>query len=565
MTSYALSIELRKMINGARIKSIVWFPYASTISLDKSAIRFLHLLFHKNAIDLIPANYPIMEGSISNEIIRDSTGMIITGVEPRGLDRVMKLKLKSKGEWSESRFSLELNFIPHVQSIRLINEKEGLSVEGISLSRGERIKESSAPKEKELSILELEEDSAERILEDAMRFERIPELPEHTSEWKIRQKLSKEVARRISGIDPILADQLVEEYKSDAKEITQALLKIKRNIASGEFCWCLYDFPKYGEKGRLVLYPMKLPIAQLPEMESGFQEAIDARFRGVVFPWYRERLAITAVKPLRKELKRLERLRENLEKDLKEAERAKEYRHFANLLATYRHTLRKGLRSVKLKDFSSENEVTIPLEPSLNPDGNIKRYFSKAKKGENGLYIIRDRKKRIEKEIERQQSLIDKTLEEQEPAELVRFILSSREERVGWQRRSRKARPRFRAFKLDEKHTAYVGRNDAENDELTHRFASPGDIWFHAQGVPGSHVILKGADSSTPRKILEKAASIAAFFSKAKHSLTVPVIYAEKRYVRKPRKSKPGTAVVQRSKTIFVSPEIPGDGEDKIK
>ena len=70
-------------------------------------------------------------------------------------------------------------------------------------------------------------------------------------------------------------------------------------------------------------------------------------------------------------------------------------------------------------------------------------------------------------------------------------------------------------------------------------------------------MILKGANPSTPREILEKAAAIAAHFSKARYSKTVPVVYTEKRYVRKPRKAPPGTAVHERGKTLFVAPSLP--------
>ncbi len=118
---------------------------------------------------------------------------------------------------------------------------------------------------------------------------------------------------------------------------------------------------------------------------------------------------------------------------------------------------------------------------------------------------------------------------------------------------------RFKRFRLDEKHCIYAGRSGAENDELTHEFASPSDLWFHAQGSAGSHVILKGADRSTSRRMIETAAAVAAWFSKARNSRTVPVIYTEKRHVRKPRGSRPGTAVCQREKTIFVTPALPDE------
>ena len=105
-----------------------------------------------------------------------------------------------------------------------------------------------------------------------------------------------------------------------------------------------------------------------------------------------------------------------------------------------------------------------------------------------------------------------------------------------------------------------MGRNNAENDQLTHREADGRDLWFHAAGASGSHVILRtgGHRSGPPRSIVEAAAAIAAFHSKARHSGLVPVIYTEKRYVRKPRKGTPGLALCTREKTVFVKPEVPG-------
>jgi predicted ribosome quality control (RQC) complex YloA/Tae2 family protein len=104
-----------------------------------------------------------------------------------------------------------------------------------------------------------------------------------------------------------------------------------------------------------------------------------------------------------------------------------------------------------------------------------------------------------------------------------------------------------------------VGRDDADNDALTHRFARPDDVWLHASGVAGSHVVLRmhGRDGNPPRTVLEAAAALAARFSKAKHAGTVPVIWTRKRYVRKPRGGAPGVAVCTHEKTLFVRPALP--------
>ncbi|MBD3235579.1 MAG: DUF814 domain-containing protein [Candidatus Eisenbacteria bacterium] len=120
-----------------------------------------------------------------------------------------------------------------------------------------------------------------------------------------------------------------------------------------------------------------------------------------------------------------------------------------------------------------------------------------------------------------------------------------------------------RRFALPGGWVVLVARSRRENDLLTHRFAAPHDLWFHAQGVPGSHVILRrGRRQDNPsRAVLEAAAAIAAYHSKARSSGMAPVIYTERRYVRKPRKAPAGLAVCIREKTLMVEPHLPAGAE----
>lgn len=116
-----------------------------------------------------------------------------------------------------------------------------------------------------------------------------------------------------------------------------------------------------------------------------------------------------------------------------------------------------------------------------------------------------------------------------------------------------------RRFELPGGWLVLVARSRRENDVLTHRIAAPRDLWFHAQGVTGSHVILRrGRRPDNPsRAVLETTAAIAAYYSKARTSGMAPVIYTEKRYVRKPRKAPPGLVVCLREKTLMVAPQLP--------
>jgi predicted ribosome quality control (RQC) complex YloA/Tae2 family protein len=208
-------------------------------------------------------------------------------------------------------------------------------------------------------------------------------------------------------------------------------------------------------------------------------------------------------------------------------------------------------------DFSGEEEITIPLDPALDPERNIQAYFRRAKKGEKGIEIIKARRKSIREDIEDLERSIARTGAIDDPAELAAMIIPEGASLTRSGKVKENEKHRFKAFPVDDTHTILVGKSDRENDELTHRYAKPSDLWFHAMGSPGSHVILRGANRSTPASVIEKAAETAAWFSKARGSGTVPVICAEKRYVRRPRKAKPGTAVCQRSRTLFVTPKPP--------
>jgi predicted ribosome quality control (RQC) complex YloA/Tae2 family protein len=104
-----------------------------------------------------------------------------------------------------------------------------------------------------------------------------------------------------------------------------------------------------------------------------------------------------------------------------------------------------------------------------------------------------------------------------------------------------------------------VGRSARENDILSHRYAAPSDLWFHARHAQGSHTVLKRGKkkAEVPKQAILQAAAIAAYYSKARTSKHVPVSYTEKRYVKRVRRGPPGQAVMLREKVVFVDPALP--------
>ena len=118
---------------------------------------------------------------------------------------------------------------------------------------------------------------------------------------------------------------------------------------------------------------------------------------------------------------------------------------------------------------------------------------------------------------------------------------------------------KFRQYKIENKYLLFVGRDSKNNDLLTIKFAKQNDYWFHARSVPGSHVVLRIENTKevVPKNVLKKAASIAAYHSKAKTSGLAPVSYSLKKYVVKKKGMEPGKVALLKEEVLLVKPEIP--------
>ena len=114
-----------------------------------------------------------------------------------------------------------------------------------------------------------------------------------------------------------------------------------------------------------------------------------------------------------------------------------------------------------------------------------------------------------------------------------------------------------RQFTVEGDFTVLCGRNNRENDELTHRRAGKNDIWFHARNVPGSHAVLFTEGGEPSDEALRQAASIAAYYSSAANQPRVPVDYTQVRRVKKPQGAKAGMVNYFEFKTALVEPELP--------
>jgi predicted ribosome quality control (RQC) complex YloA/Tae2 family protein len=308
-------------------------------------------------------------------------------------------------------------------------------------------------------------------------------------------------------------------------------------------------------------FPFKLTIAnQQPEkfktLSLAVMEMVGRRRDSVGEEDDRKRV----LKALERAVKRNTKLLANLTADLATAADYERYKRFAELLQINRDRLKKGLKEIVLEDVLSDPavEVTVALDPALAPNDNIEEYFRRHRKGREGREILERRVEIASAELERLKRISD-DLEKDFESALKRYEidLASLMPRSSTTTEPTVRLP-YRSATLSTGLTIFIGRDGADNDRTTFDFARPYELWFHAQQCPGSHVVMKYPHKNfePSSREIEETAAIAAWHSKARNDSLVPVVFAERRYVRKPRKAKPGLVTVEREKSLMVTPTM---------
>ncbi|MEK5236761.1 NFACT RNA binding domain-containing protein [Paenibacillus sp. FSL L8-0470] len=250
----------------------------------------------------------------------------------------------------------------------------------------------------------------------------------------------------------------------------------------------------------------------------------------------------------------------NLQKDLEEAEDADRYRIWGELLFASLYAVSKGDKEARLVNYYDENqaETTIPLDPLLTPSDNAQRYFKKYNKYKNSLRVIGEQLIKTHEEIAYMETLLQQLAHASlNDIEEIRDELVSqgymRDRSKKGKKKKKTTRPTLQVFTSSEGVDIYVGKNNLQNEYVTNRLASANDTWLHTKDIPGSHVVIRSEEFGDAT--LEEAAQLAAYFSQAKQSSSVPVDCTLIRHVRKPSGAKPGFVIYDHQKTLFVTPD----------
>ncbi|TPR20153.1 fibronectin/fibrinogen-binding protein [Apilactobacillus timberlakei] len=268
----------------------------------------------------------------------------------------------------------------------------------------------------------------------------------------------------------------------------------------------------------------------------------------------------TLIHIAKNELKKNRNKKKKLQKTLDNTKKADEYRIKGEILTTYLYKIERGMKSIELPNFYDENKlVKINLSNQLSPSENAQKYFKRYQKSKNAVIYVNEQLKKTNEEIEYFENVLSQ-IELANPADLTDIKTEFKEEGYlkknhnsnASKKNKRQKISKPEVFTSDNGIQILVGKNNLQNDKLTLKDADKRDIWLHTQKIHGSHVIIKSFDPD--EKTIQQAAELAAYFSKARDSATVPVDYVKVKHVRKPNGAKPGLVIYEGQKTAFVTP-----------
>lgn len=250
-------------------------------------------------------------------------------------------------------------------------------------------------------------------------------------------------------------------------------------------------------------------------------------------------------------------------KQLKDTEKRDKYRVRGELIQTYGYGLEEGAKELVCENYYDDGKIVkIPLDPQLTPQENAQHCFEKYNKLKRTNEALSERIRDTEAEIDHLRSVqveLGIAQNEEDLAQIRRELEEAGYVRKRSSRKKGKQKtPASRPFhyRSTDGYDIYVGKNNLQNEELTFRFADGGDIWFHAKGVPGSHVIVKGGSMDMPDRVFEEAAALAAWYSSEKGSEKVEVDYIPRKFVKKPAGTRPGYVIYHTNYSLVAEPAL---------
>jgi len=383
--------------------------------------------------------------------------------------------------------------------------------------------------------------------------------------------VGKAIFTSFNGISPLIAEELCNRASVDSSISTKGLSDIEKLHLYKTFERFIDDI-KNNQFTPNIVYKNDVPMEFSSTLLTCYGNLESKTFDSickVLETYYAQKNTITRIRQKSSDLRRIvgtaiDRTRKKHQIQLKQIEDTKKrekYKIYGELINTYGYDLEPGSKALACLNYYTNEEITIPLDPQLTPKENSIRYFDRYNKLKRTFEASQKLVVETKAELDHLESIsasLDIALAESDltelKEELIQYGYIKRKHSKSKQKTKITSKP-FHYVSSDGFHM-YVGKNNFQNEEITFNLASGNDWWFHAKGIPGSHVIVKSDGKELPDSTFEEAGRLAAYYSKGRNAKKVEIDYIQRKYIKKPPAAKPGFVIYHTNYSLMIEPDI---------
>ena len=389
-------------------------------------------------------------------------------------------------------------------------------------------------------------------------------------------RISKAVYTSFTGISPVVAEEICYLAGIDSQMMASDLTDDMLTHLYRQFQYYMEDV-RNGAFNPVIYFDgntpkefSALPLTHFQNLEKKEYSSISE----VLSTYYATRNALVRIRQKSADLRHivqtaLERNRKKYElqsRQLKDTENRDLYKVYGELINAYGYQLPEGSKELTALNYYTGEEITIPLDPVKTPQENAQKYFARYNKQKRTYEALTELISETGDEIrylESVESALDIALYEEDLTQIKEELSQAGYIRRRQQKKKAKILSRPLHYVSSDGYHMYVGKNNLQNEELTFHFASGNDWWFHAKGVPGSHVILKSGGDEVPDRTFEEAGRLAAYYSKNRGNEKAEIDYIEKKHVKKVNGGRPGFVIYHTNYSLVIDSDISGIEEVK--
>ena len=376
-----------------------------------------------------------------------------------------------------------------------------------------------------------------------------------------------------TGFSPIMAQELCYKAGVDGDMPTAGLTDSDYANLSGEFA-ALIDRIKSGEFQPVIAYKgdepadfSAFPFRIYPASDQKNFDSVSTLLQ----EYYAEKNAVTRIRQKSVDLRKIVQtaLERNIKKydlqlqQMKDTEKKDKFRLYGEMITAYGYDVEQGSKSFEALNYYTNEMMTIPLDPTIAVMDNAKKYFDKYAKLKRTYEALSTLTEEVKTEIEHLESIstaLDMALKEEDLTEIKEELVQTGYiKRHGGNQKKAKVTSKPYHYISSDGYDIYVGKNNLQNDFITFQMATGNDWWFHAKGVPGSHVLVRtNGETDMPDRTFEEAGRLAAYYSKNRGQDKVEIDYIQKKHVKKPASAKPGFVVYYTNYSLMIDSDISG-------